>query len=56
MVDIETIHEDLLEVKRQLALIRTVLSNEGKLTPWAKKALAKARAESEEDYTSLDAL
>lgn len=45
--DIKMIHEDLLKLRRDVELIKKVLLYEGKLTPWAKKALAEARAEKE---------
>ena len=52
----EVIHKDLLRLHVDLQLIKNVLFNEGKLTPWAKKELSRARAEGEESYTSLDEL
>ncbi len=55
-ITINTVHEDLLRLRSQIELLNRVLLNEGKLTPWAKKELAKARAEKEEDYTSLNDL
>jgi hypothetical protein len=55
-VTIRTLHEDMIQLKKDLDLIKRMLANEGKLTPRAKKALATARAEEEEHYTSLEAL
>ena len=51
--DIKVIREDLIKLKRDMELLKSVLLHDGKLTPWAKKALAKARAEKEEDYISI---
>jgi hypothetical protein len=55
-VTINTVHEDLIKLRSQIELLNRVLLNEGKLTTWAKKELAKARTEKEENYTSLDDL
>ena len=55
-VTIRTLHEDILQLKKELELIKRMLTHEGKLTAWAKKALAAARAEKEENYTALEAL
>ena len=55
-VTINTLHEDMVRLQKKLELIEKVLLYEGKLTPWAKKALAKARTEKEESYTSLNEL
>jgi len=52
-VSIETVHNDLMKVQNQLAVISNVLANEGKLTPWAEKALAEARKEAPSLRTSL---
>ncbi|MEK6850842.1 MAG: hypothetical protein AABX85_04675 [Nanoarchaeota archaeon] len=54
--DIKMIHEDLLRLRRDVELIKKVLLHEGKLTSWAKKALAEARAEKEENYISISSL
>lgn len=55
-VTINTLHKDLQTLQREIALIKNALLNEGKLTPWAQEMLAEARAEKEEDYTSLEEL
>ncbi len=52
-ISIETVHNDLVNVQNQLAVISNVLANEGKLTPWAIKALAEARKEHPSLRTSL---
>jgi hypothetical protein len=55
-IDSNTIHKDITQIKRDLALIKNILSSEGKLTNWAKNALEKARAEDESKYTDLEEL
>lgn len=55
-LDIEHIHEDLIELKRDISVIKHILSEEGQLTEWAKKALQDARSEPEDKYTNLDEL
>lgn len=54
--EIKHMHEDIEVIKQDLAVIKHILSEEGKLTEWAKKALAKARAEPAESYTNIDEL
>lgn len=46
------IDEDLELLKRDVAVIKHILSEEGKLTDFAKKALLKARATSKSEYIS----
>jgi len=53
-ITINTVHEDLLKMKRELDFIKMILMSEGELTPWAKKALNKARARPESEYVSLE--
>jgi len=48
------IDKDLEQLKRDVAVIKHILSEEGKLTPWAKEQLAKARVDPESQYTDLD--
>ena len=55
-ITINKVHEDLIKLQMQIELLNRILLNEGKLTPWAKKELAKARSEKEESYTSLNDL
>jgi len=55
-ITIETVHQDILKLRRQVDALSRILLNEGKLTPWAKKQLAIARSEKEESYTSLNDL
>ncbi len=48
--------KDFKQLIRDVALIKNILVSEGELTNWAKKELAKARAEKKEDYLSLEEL
>ncbi len=54
--EIKMLREDVMKLRRDMELLKSVLLHDGKLTPWAKKALAKARAEKEEDYVSISNL
>jgi hypothetical protein len=45
--------EDVQRLQHDVAVIKHILS-EGKLTPWAKKELAKARKAPRSSYVSLD--
>ncbi|MDP3881316.1 MAG: hypothetical protein Q8Q31_00360 [Nanoarchaeota archaeon] len=51
-----TLREDIRIIQRDLEIIKRALLNDGKLTPWAKKQLAKARKEDPSLYTSLEEL
>jgi len=53
-INIKHIHQDILKLQRDISVIKHVLSEEGELTDWAKKALKKARSEPESDYVDLD--
>ena len=53
---LEHMHSDMEELKRDMAVIKHILSEEGKLSAHAKKALAEARATPEEEYISHEAL
>ena len=53
---IEHLHKDIELMKKDLAVIKHILSEEGQLTEWAKKQLARAREEPESSYTDLDAV
>lgn len=46
------IHTDIEEMKRDLAFIKHVLTEEYELSPRAIRALAKARAAPREEYVS----
>ena len=49
-------HSDLEELKRDVAVIKHILSEEGKLTAYAKKLLAEARATPDSEYISHEEL
>ena len=53
-VDIRHLHEDVIRLQRDVSVIKHILSEEGKLTDWAKKELDKARSEPESTYADLD--
>jgi len=55
-VTIEHMHQDLIKLQKQVELLNRIILNEGKLTNWAKKELAKTRSEKGESYTLLDEL
>ena len=44
--------EDLSQLKDDIALIKNILLDEGKLTDWAKKELERARATPESEWVS----
>lgn len=51
---IEHMHEDIELMKKDLAVIKHILSQEGELSDWTKEQLAKARKEPASSYTDLD--
>lgn len=53
---IEHMHQDLEELKTDMAVIKHILSEEGKLNSSAKKALAEARAAPDSEYISHEEL
>ena len=53
---IEHMHDDIEELKRDIAVIKHILTEEGKLTEYAKKTLAEARTTPDSEYTSLKEL
>lgn len=55
-VTINTVHQDVLKLQKQIEFLNRVLLDEGRLTAWAKKELEKARTEKEESTTSLNDL
>ncbi len=55
-VDVRHLHEDIIKLQQDVSVIKHILSEEGELTTWAKKALAKARAEPESKYADLNDL
>jgi len=54
--DIQCIHKELMELKREVSLIKNILISEGELTPWAKKELTVARKEKASSCVRLSAL
>jgi hypothetical protein len=55
-ITISTLHEDLLRLRKEIELMKTLLFYEGELSNWAKRELVKARAEPLSSYTSLEEL
>ncbi len=51
--EIAHMHEDLEILKRDIAVIKHILSQEGSLTPEAKKRLEKARQSPKSSYVKL---
>ena len=47
---IEHIHKDLEDLKRDVDVIRHILSEEGKLSEYAKRQLVNARKTPDSDY------
>lgn len=45
-------HNDIEEVKRDIAVIKHILSEEGKLTAYAEKELREARMIPDSEYVS----
>ncbi len=54
--DLECLHKDLIELKREVAVIKHILASEGELTSWAKKELSAARKQKPDSYARLSAL
>ncbi len=50
----EHMHKDIELMKKDLSVIKHILSEEGQLTDWAKEQLAKSRKEPESSCTDLD--
>lgn len=51
--DIEHMHEDIEELKRDVAVIKYILSQEGELTPEARRKLEEARETDDSEYVEL---
>ena len=47
---LETLHKDIMEMKKDLVFIKHQLAEDFELSDHAKKALAKARKEPPEEY------
>jgi hypothetical protein len=52
-VIIEHMHKDLESLKREVSLIRHILSEEGDLSPEAKKRLENARQTPKSEYLEI---
>ncbi len=48
--------EDILQIKKDIELLKNIILSEGELSDWAKDALTEARKESEDNYISLEEL
>ncbi len=53
---IEHLHDDILEIKHELSLIRSILEEDFELTEEAKKSLQEARKTPKNKYISHDEL
>ena len=51
---IETIHEELHELKKDISFIKNILSEEFELSDYAEKALKQARDTPESEYVDLE--
>ena len=47
---VEHMHKDLEDLKRDMAIIKHILSEEGKLSDYAKKELQEARKTPDSEY------
>lgn len=52
----EHMHADLEELKQDMAIIKHILSEEGKLTEYAQKLLTEARSTPDSEYISHEEL
>lgn len=52
----EHMHADLEELKQDMAIIKHILSEEGRLTEYAQKLLAEARATPGSEYITHEEL
>ncbi len=48
--EIKHMHEDIEEIKRNISVIKHILSEEQELSSWAKNELKKARKAPKSDY------
>jgi len=51
---IETVHNDLLELKEDIQLIKNILAEDFELSDYAKNALKEARKTPESEYINLE--
>ena len=54
VLSMEHIHKDLVALKRDVLVIKHILSEEGELTDEAKKRLKEARETPKENYIELE--
>ena len=54
--EINEVNKNILKMRKDIELIKNILISEGELSEYAKKELAKARQEKEEEYTDLEEL
>ena len=52
-IDMNTLHQDMIKLQRELELIKNLLIAEGELSDWAKEELRNAREEEASEYTDL---
>ena len=53
-LELEHVHKDIIEIKRDLSVIKHILSQERELSDWAKEELENARAEPESETMSIE--
>lgn len=53
MATIETVHREIMELKKDMDFIKDVLSEKFELSDYAKKSLKQARKTSESEYVDL---
>ena len=51
-LSLRKIHEDLLDIKGELKLLRNLIAENFELSDWAKKELKSARKSSKKKYVS----
>ena len=51
---LETVHKDLLQLKKDISYIKSVLREDFELSDYAKKALKEARETPESEYVDLE--
>ena len=48
--------KDIMQIKKDIELLKNLFLSENELTEWAKEELAEARKEKEDEYVSLSDL
>ena len=54
MVTIETVHQEIMELKKDMDFIKFVLSEKFELSDYSKKTLKEARETPESEYVDLE--